>query len=80
MKRILVLLALVTLASCKSLNTPSKALVKVTDKLTGDTYYTEQVYIDFGNDSIYFAEFKRNGEIRRNGAFPVSQVIVDEKN
>ena len=80
MKRILVLLALVTLASCKSLNTPIKPLVKVTDKVTGDAYYTEQVYIDYGEDSIYFVEFKRNGEIRRNGAFPVSQVIIEEKN
>lgn len=73
-KLLLSAIILICLSSCKThINTAYKVKEKTTN------YYTEQVYLDYATDSIFFVEFKRNGEVRRKGAFPVSQVIVEEK-
>jgi len=33
-------------------------------------------YMEIANDSVYLVEFNRNGDIRRNGAFKESEVII----
>lgn len=74
MKKLTLLIALIILTSCKT------QLVKNYQVSVGKTnYYTEQIYLDYANDSIFFVEFNRNGEIRRNGAFRISEVIIKEK-
>lgn len=74
MKKLLLLLVVVLTASCKT------QLVKNYQVSVGKTnYYTEQICLDYANDSIFFVEFNRNGEIRRNGAFRISEVIIKEK-
>lgn len=74
MKKLLLPLIIICLGSCK---TQIASKYKVAAKDTN--YYTEQVYVDYGHDSIFFVEYKRNGEVRRKGSFPVSNVIVEQK-
>lgn len=74
MKTLTLLIVLIILTSCKT------HLVKNYQVSVGKTnYYTEQIYLDYGNDSIFFVEFNRNGEIRRNGAFRIREVKIKEK-
>jgi hypothetical protein len=62
------------LTSCNSTLATNYKVTKGTD-----TYYTECIYLDYGNDSIYFVELKRNGEIKRNCALKISEVVIKEK-